>query len=129
MLRTVLRVTVAAALVVAFAGCASSGSAGGGGGRAVLTRAQLLETNEPDLYRAVERLRPQWLRPRGQGSPSGATVVTLFLDGSPRGSVAEMRGMLVDNVDEVTYYSASEAAFQFGTIAGSGGSVAVRSRR
>ena len=57
------------------------------------------------------------------------TVVTLFVDGSPRGDVSQMRGMRVSDVLDITFLSASEAAFRFGTLAGSGGAVAIRTGR
>jgi len=45
----------------------------------------VLETGEPDLQQALQRLRPNWLRPRGQ-TISGRQVA-VFIDGTPRGDV------------------------------------------
>lgn len=124
-----LRYSITVLALVLASACASSGSGGGGGGGSMLTNAQLLETGETDTYRAVERLRSTWLRPRGQSSLAGSTVVTLFVDGSPRGDVSQLRGIPVTDVEDVEYLSASEAAFRFGTMAGNGGTIAIRSRR
>lgn len=126
----VAKTFVATVAVAAMFGCASTGGGGGGGGGGnVLTNAQLEETGETNAYQAVQRLRPQWLRPRGQGSIGGTTVVTLFVDGSPRGQASDLNSMQVINIEEIRYLSASEAAFQFGTIAGNGGTLVVRTRR
>ena len=116
------------ALVIAVSvGCASSGASGTRGAGNVLTYEDLIETRESDLQLAIQRLRPRWLTPRGQTS-TGRSVM-LFVDGTPRGDMTELQGMLVANTRDVTYLSASEAAFRFGTIAGSGGALAVRTRR
>ncbi len=122
------RASIALAAVALCVGCASAGSGGTRGAGNVLTYEDLIEVRETDLYRAIERLQPRWLRPRGQNL-TGSLVVTLFVDGSPRGNVQDMRGMRVTDVGEVTYLSASEATFRFGTLAGSGGTIAIRSRR
>jgi hypothetical protein len=115
-------------------GCASSGTSGADGGNGgasgnVLTNAELVESSETDAYIALERLRPRWLRARGQSSFSGGTVVMLFVDGSPRGDVSNLRGIPINDIRDITYLSATEAAFQFGTMAGNGGALAVRTAR
>jgi hypothetical protein len=125
--------TALTALAAGF-GCASAGTAGGDGGDGggsgnVVTNADLLESSETDAYMALERLRPRWLRARGQSSFAGGTVVMLFVDGSPRGDVTNLRGIPINDIRDITYLSASEAAFQFGTMAGNGGALSVRTAR
>jgi hypothetical protein len=122
--------TALTALAAGF-GCASSGTSGEDGGASgnVVTRAEMLESSETDVYTALQRLRPRWLRARGQASFSGSTVVMLFVDGSPRGDVTNLRGLPINDIRDITYLSASEAAFQFGTMAGNGGALAVRTAR
>ena len=129
MKRHVLRTSIALAVVAACVGCVSTGSGGSRGTGNVLTYENLIETGENDLYMIIERLRPRWLRPRGQTSFTATTVVTLFVDGSPRGDVSQMRGMIVTDILDVTYLSASDAAFRFGTLAGSGGTISIRTGR
>ena len=116
--------------VMLLAGCASTGTGGGNstGGGNMLTSEQLIATNETNTYNAVQRLCPAWLRPRGQTSVSATNGVTLFVDGSPRGDVSNLRTMNVTEIRDVEYLSASDAAFRFGTIAGSNGTVAVRTQ-
>jgi hypothetical protein len=118
-------------MVVVSAACASAGTGGGGGGgdRNVLTQEQLLDTQESDLYRAIERLRSTWLRPRGQGSVTSNSQVTVFLDGTPRGDVSALRQIPITDVTSVTYLSASDAATRFGTLAGTSGTIVVSTRR
>ena len=106
--------------------CASGGSGSESSGGSVLTREQLLASNEPNLFNAIQRLKPTWLRPRGS-QVSGAEVA-LFVDGAPRGTVAQLSSIPIENVVEVQFYTASEAGFTFGTVGGNAGVVAVRTR-
>ena len=124
-----LRLPIALVLATLLVACASTGSGGRPGAGNVLTYDDLVATAESDLYMAIQRLRPQWLRPRGQTSGVAVTVVTVFLDGSPRGDASDLRGMPLTNVLNITYLSASEAAFRFGTVAGSGGTLEISTRR
>ena len=115
-----------AALLVA---CASNSSGSGRGVGNVLTYDDLVATNETNLYMAIQSLRPRWLRPRGQTSFVFETVVTVFVNGSPEGDASDLIGMPITGIVDVTYLSASEATFRFGTIAGSGGSLEIETRR
>lgn len=116
------------ALLVGSTACASSGgSSTTRGDRNVLTHEELLETGEPDLQQALQRLRPNWLRPRGQ-TISGRQVA-VFIDGTPRGDVSQLRGLQIMNVIEVSFVTASEAGFRYGTLAGAGGVIDVKTRR
>ncbi len=124
-----LRFTTALVVATLLVACASTGSGGGRGVGNVLTYDDLVATNETNVYMAIQSLRPRWLRARGQTSAVGATVVTVFVDGSPRGEASDLRGMRLTDIVDVTYLSASEAAFRFGTIAGSGGSIEINTRR
>ena len=124
-----LRFPISLVLATLLVACASGASGGGRGARNVLTYDELVATNETNLYRAIQRLRPQWLRPRGQTSVTAATVVTVFVDGSPRGDASELIGMPLTGIVDVTHLSASEAAFRFGTVAGSGGTLEISTRR
>ncbi len=115
-----------AAVSLGTAACASTGSGSGSSGGSVLTHDQLVESNEPNLYNAIQRLRPTWLRPRGS-QVSGAQVA-LFVDGAPRGTVSQLSSIPIENVVEVQFYTASEAGFTFGTVGGNAGVVEVRTR-
>ena len=123
--RRPLALTLAAMCI----GCAAGSPGAGRGGADVLTHEALLATDQTDLFRAVERLRPQWLVARSQTSIIESTVVALFVDGSPRGDVGGLTRIPILDVRDVSYLSPSEAAFRFGTLAGLGGAVVVRTGR
>lgn len=114
-------------LLFGITACASGGTGERRGSRNVITHEVLVETEEPNLLMAVQRLRPEWLRPRGQ-SLSGRTVM-VYVDGAQRGDVSELRNIQLLNVRDVTFLAASEAGFRYGTIAGAGGVIEVRTRR
>jgi hypothetical protein len=125
---TRLRLPIVLVVAIVSVACASSGSSSGRGVGNVLTYDDLFASNQTTVYLAIQTLRPAWLRTRGQTSVDAATVVTVFVDGTPRGNVSDLMSMFVTNVVDVTYFSASDAVFRFGTIAGSGGSIEINTR-
>ena len=116
-------------LAILLVACASTGPGRGRGVGNVLTYDDLVASNQTNVYSAIQALRPAWLRARGQTSADVPTVVTVFEDGTPRGSVSELTSMLLTNIVDVTYFSASDAVFRFGTIAGNGGAIEINTRR
>ena len=91
-----------------------------------MTRDDLLETNEAYLYEAIQRLRPRWLRVRSQDFEGRVIAARVFVDGSPRGELGVLRQMLVIDASDVRFLSALDAATLFGTLAGLGGAILVR---
>lgn len=120
--------TVILLLLLSAGGCASSGGGSGGGSANSLTREQLIETRQPSLYQAIQALRPRWLRARGAASLSGPTEVTVFLNETPYGTVQNLSSIPIEAVQDVRYLSASEAGARYGTNAGNGGLILVRTR-
>ena len=110
------RLLALAALAFTVAGCAgSAGSSSGGTPRrsssARLTAEELHTVAEIDLYSAIGRLRPTWLRPGTRG-----TLPQVVLDGAPQaGGVDVLRSMRAADATEVQYMNASDATTRFGT--------------
>lgn len=113
------------AVVLTVGACASAGG-GGGSSMGVLTRDQLLGTQHTDLYTAVQTLRPQWLRPRGAASMTQTNVVRLYVNETSYGDVESLRNIPIDAVVDIRHLTASEATNRFGTGAGNGGALLVR---
>ena len=126
-----LRFPVAFVLAMISVACASggSGSSSERGAGNVLTYDELVASNQTNVAMAIQALRPAWLRARGQTSLNSTTVVTVFMDGVPQGNVSELTSMRLTNILDVTYFSGSDATFRFGTLAGSGGAIEVRTLR
>jgi hypothetical protein len=78
---------------------------------------------ELDVYQAIGRLRPAWLRI----SPQGASPVVV-VDGSPQmGGLEQLRSFQAADVTALEYMSASDATTRFGT-GYSGGAILVTTR-
>lgn len=119
-----------AALTITLAGCAGAGAGGAASGprRGSTTRIaqdELAGVAEMDLYGAISRLRPSWLRPQSRG-----TLPRVILDGTPQpeGSIEMLRGMRVSDVGELQYMSASDATTRYGT-GYPAGAISVTTRR
>jgi hypothetical protein len=119
-------VVLVLAAAVGLAGCASSG----GGARPEGSTSNRIVQEELmplgaqlDAYQAIERLRPRWLQPRvGQPAP------TLYVDGTRRGGLSDLRSMRLSIVERMEYMSASDATTRFGT-GNRGGAIMVFTRR
>ena len=97
--------------------------------RGVLTYEMLQDTQEPDLLRAIQQLRPQWLRARGAARISGGSLtVSVFVDDVRRGGVDYLRSLRIEGVQEVQFFTGAEATTRWGTGV-AGGVILVRLRR
>jgi hypothetical protein len=101
---------------------ASEGSTEGSRARAsrsskVLTGEELASVFELNALQAVERLRPAWLRNRGLVSMENQQFqgVRLYVDGNPRGYMADMAEILVSDIEEMRFMDSREATTRFGT--------------
>ena len=98
-------------LVVLSIACAS-----GGGGSAVRRNSNVITLEEieaveaTNAYDLIQRLRPQFLRPAGVGDP-----VVLYIDGTRREGLGDLRTLLKSSVREVRYLDSTDATTRFGT--------------
>jgi hypothetical protein len=110
------------ALALAMA-CASGGSSSGLPARPpvdrnVITQTDLESVGSTNLYELIEKVRPNFLRSRGQSSfsSSGVEYPAVYVDGRPYGDLASLKSLITSQVSEVRYYDAPAAAAKFGTI-------------
>jgi hypothetical protein len=128
-----MRVALASLLVVlALVGCAgASGTAAGGGNPNVIGDQQLREMDAEGLtvLQVIQRLRPNWLRPRGTASfgGGGADVPQVVMDGVPLGDASELGGVSAREVRGIEFVGAGDATTRFGT-GYPGGAILVRTR-
>lgn len=115
------------ALSLGVAGCASGSGGGGGAPRGSSTRIvadELATVSQLDLYGAIQRLRPAWLRPGTRGQ-----LPEVIVDGSPQAGGAEgLRSFRAGDVGQVEYMSASDATTRYGT-GYTAGAILVTTRR
>lgn len=85
---------------------------------AVITAEELASTGESNVYMAVQRLRPQWLRarPRGQTRLAGPEAgVVVYIDATRFGTLNSLQSLAIGGIYEIRRYDASEATNRFGT--------------
>ena len=124
-IRAGLAVLLAISVGASGASCASSRSDDGSVERAsrpprrsstLITREELLATNAPDAYQAVERLHPDWLRGRGLTSLTGTPPkVVVYLDGQRLGEVSMLTRFTLNGIKEIRFHNASDATQRWGT--------------
>lgn len=127
------------AVLFAAIACASGSSAsdpastvGAGRNADVITAAELADPAiaSGDALEAVQRLRPRFLMTRGaisaKNSSAGSTHVSV--DGGPLLAVDALSRLRPSQIAEIRYLSSSDAAQRFGTNAGSGGVILVKSK-
>lgn len=83
-----------------------------------------------DALEAVRRLRPRFLSSRGKGSIriANAGAVHVSIDGGPLLTANYLARVRATDVAEIRYLNAADATTRFGTNAGSGGVLLVKSR-
>ena len=133
------RLCIAAALAFALA-CTSNPAPGGDPATPasatrrtdVITAHELADPSVAagDALEAVRRLRPSFLITRGASSLKNATAgsVHVSIDGAPLLTVDNLARLRPAQIAEIRYLSATDAAQRFGTSAGSGAVILVRSR-
>ena len=75
----------------------------------VITSAELQNIPADDVYEAIQQLRPAWLSQRSGRTPQ------VFVNGSPRGGLSELRTFRPEIVTELRYIDATDATTRWGT--------------
>lgn len=101
--------------VLVFAGCASAGTSTGRSSSSVLAAEELASVAELNCYQALQRLRPAWLRVRGQVTIMAQQGVRVYVDGIQRGYVRELEGIPAGAVEQMRFLSGREATARYGT--------------
>ena len=126
-MRKTARGLMTLALVLPLAGCASSGT-GGGGSSDDITREDLETVSADNAMEVVSLMRPRWLRARPARTISDPTpVVGVVIDGRPRGSLDDLAQIRRENIERISFMSASDATIRYGT-GFTGGAVVVTTR-
>ena len=131
----------ASALILMATACASgSGTASGAEGaperpvvnQDVITAAELAEPGvaSGDALQAVQKLRPRFLMARGQMSVKNTTAgsVHISVDGGSLQSVDQLSRYLASQIAEMRYINSTDATQRFGSTAGSGAVILVKSK-
>ncbi|MQA91431.1 MAG: hypothetical protein GEU90_14595 [Gemmatimonas sp.] len=115
-----IRLVIVLTFAVAAAGCASAGGAGARPDSSVITEDELNAVFVDNLYQAIERLRPLWLRSTTSRSINLTTEIAVVQNGAYFGPLDTLRSMPASNVTEIRYMSGSEAIARVSGILGGG---------
>ena len=129
-----------AILLIGALACASAPSSSGGQkvdagpkpNADVILAAELADqkVGDSDALEAVRRLRPRFLATRGSGSINNKSAgsVHISVNGGSLQTVDNLSRLRVDEVLEIRYLSASDAAQRFGASASSGPVILVKTK-
>ncbi len=102
-----------AAAVLLATGCASTGAQRSSGSPDKLTHADIEDTNVTSAYDAVNRLRPNWLRPAGMSvtglQNGGAPPVLVYMDGKRLGGTDVLKTITTSSVVSMEFLSPTRA--------------------
>jgi hypothetical protein len=109
------RVFVIAALIVAVSGCAHSARVDEPRPRNnILTREEIAAAPVGNAYEALDRLRPNFLRPHATGGRPATAYAIVFIDGVRRGALDVLRSVAANSIVEIRYLSAADATTRYG---------------
>ena len=124
-----LAASAAIALASACSGATQAGTRTPTASRRVLLADEIQAMPAASVYEVLTRLRPEWLRRRGQISirDPGAGEVVVYVDGVRFGGPQSLQNIRPEGVMRMEYLDASDATTRFGTGHG-GGAVLVQTR-
>ena len=120
-------------VMAAVVGCQTATASGPRTDSRILTQDEIAKSAlTGNAYDVIQRLRPAFMRSRGETSITNATVTSAFpnvyLDGVMYGDINSLRGIDSSQIAEVRSYQAWEAQTKFGT-GNNGGVIAITTRR
>jgi hypothetical protein len=122
---TLIRRSMTVALLLAVGACASgkSGSPEAAVNRSVITAAELPATGTESAYDVINRLRPEYLRPKpaqsyslqeSTGVTGAAPEPALIVNGQRAGELSDLRQIAATSLKSVRYYNIEQAKRKFG---------------
>ena len=95
----------------------------------VLTSEEIVNAHADlnSAYDAIQRLRPNWLAPRGtmSSSTSGSNYAQVFVNEQFVGDINALKNINAYQVGDLRYYDPSQAGGRFGIKAGTNGAIEV----
>ena len=107
--------TLLAAAVLALTACAA-GQAGSTRLNADrISRVEVEEAGPSSAYDLIQKLRPIWLRKRGQTSFTQESDIVVYLDGTRMGNREALRSVRTDILESLEFLDARRATNRFGS--------------
>ena len=104
-------------IVVAFTACATTNSKTTHSRHDMIQLEQIREQLASDAYDLIRKLRPNWLRSRGQRSihfNNTASSPTVYVNDGKHGDIDSLREIQAEHIKEIRFLNAGEAASRFG---------------
>lgn len=108
------KAAVLALSMLLFTACAARQPGSQGLNADRISRVEIEEAGPSSAYDLVRRLRPIWLRKRGNTSFTQDSDVLVYLDGTRLGETDSLRGIRTDNLERLEYWEARRANNRFG---------------
>jgi hypothetical protein len=86
----------------------------------VITAEEIAAASERNAFDVVQRLHPNWLRPRGTETVLGPAPVIVYVDNMRRGGVEALTSISPDEVSEIRFLDGPDAALRYGLNVGGG---------
>ena len=108
-------------IVLLFIACALSACASSGARPSrssdVITAEEIERASVSNAYDAVARLRPAFLRGRGQSSIQnpGSDLPIVYVNGLRTGTIDNLRNIPAQDVQQIRFISATDATTRYGT--------------
>ena len=120
--RFALALALALGLTVAAASCTHPSSAVGNANGALITRDEIENSHAVTALDVISRLRPYYLGSRGRTSINldPQTHAMVFLNDQEYGDITVLRNLSANDIEEVHYFSGSQAVQKFGAQYGGG---------
>ena len=101
--------------------CAAAGTLPGSrASQNEITRAELERNPGSTAYEIIQRLRPQWLRLRGQQSLTSETDLVVYVNNARMGGAESLRGISLAGVEYLRFLDAAAATLRWGAGHSSG---------
>ena len=106
---------VLAMVALVLGACAAGASGGSGMNPDRISRMEIDEAGPTSAYDLIQKLRPIWLRKRGQTSFTQEGDVVVYLDGTRLGEREALRTVSSVNLESLEFIDAGRATNRFGS--------------
>ncbi len=81
----------------------------------LLTRNEIARAGTSNAYDLIQKLRPLWLRKRGEGSFFQQSDIVIYLDGTRMGGPDSLKEINSTDIDSLRFLDARQATVRFGS--------------
>jgi len=115
-------IVVTFAFAASVAGCTHRPTGSGNVNSSIITREEIEQSHASNAYDVISRLRGRYLTARGKNSIhlDPQTYPVVFLNDQEYGALSALRNVSADGIEQIRYYTGTEAAMRFGAQYGAG---------